>query len=58
MHTYHHDAGLLAYAPPTAKLLTLGGTALVVAGALASVSGVPIIGAVGHIIGQTAAVAL
>ena len=65
MHTYHHDAGLLAYAPPTAKLLTLGGTALVVAGALAlgyrglaSVSGVPIIGAVGHIIRQTAAVAL
>ena len=65
MHAYHHDAGLLAYAPPTAKLLTLGGAALVVAGALAlgyrglaSVSGVPIIGAVGHIIGQTAAVAL
>lgn len=65
MRTYRHDVGPLAYAPPTTKLLALGGGALAVGGVLAlgcrglaSAVSVPIVGAVGHIIGQAAAAAL
>lgn len=65
MRTYRHDVGPLAYAPPTTKLLALGGGVLAVAGVLAlgcrglaSAASVPIVGAVGHIIGQAAAAAL
>ena len=65
MRTYRHDVGPLAYAPPTTKLLALGGGALAVAGVLAlgcrglaSAASMPIVGAVGHMMGQAAAVAL
>lgn len=66
MRTYRHDVGPLAYASPSVILLALGGGALAVAGVLAlgchglaSAASVPIIiGAVGHMMGQAAAVAL
>lgn len=65
MRTYRHDVGPLAYASPGVILLALGGGALVVAGVLAlgcrglaSAVSVPIVGAVGHMMGQAAAVAL
>lgn len=65
MRTYRHDVGPLAYASPGVILLALGGGALAVAGVLAlgcrglaSAASVPIIGAVGHMMGQAASVAL
>ena len=65
MRTYRHDVGPLAYASPGVILLALGGGSLAVAGVLAlgcrglaSAASVPIIGAVGHMMGQAAAVAL
>ena len=65
MRTYHHDAAPLAYASPSVNLLVLGLAALVLGGVLAlgcrglaSAVSVPIVGAVGHMIGQAAAVAL
>ena len=65
MRTYHHDAGLLAYASPGVKLLMFGIVALLVAGVLAlgcwglaPAAGVPLVGAVGHVMGQAAAVGL
>lgn len=65
MRTYHHDAAPLAYASPSVNLLVLGLAALVLGGVLAlgcrglaSAASVPIVGAVGHMIGQAAAVAL
>lgn len=65
MRTYRHDVGPLAYASPGVILLALGGGALAVAGVLAlgcrglaSAASVPIVGVVGHMMGQAAAVAL
>lgn len=65
MRTYRHDVGPLAYASPGVILLALGGGSLAVGGVLAlgcrglaSAASVPIIGAVGHMMGQAAAVAL
>lgn len=65
MRTYHHDTGPLVYASPGVKLLSLGMVALLVAGVLAlgsrglaSAAGVPLVGAVGHVMGQAAAVGL
>ena len=65
MRTYRHDVGPLAYASPGVILLALGGGSLAVAGVLAlgchglaSAASVPIVGAVGHMMGQAAAVAL
>ena len=65
MRVYHHDAALLAYAPPAVNLLVLGLAALVLGGVLAlgcrglaSAADVPILGAVVRGMGQTAAVAL
>lgn len=65
MRTYHHDAGPLAYASPGVKLLMFGIVALLVAGVLAlgcrglaPAAGVPLVGAVGRVMGQAAAVGL
>lgn len=65
MRTYRHDIGPLAYTYPDVKLFALGGVALAVAGVLAlgchglaSVSGVPILGAVARGMGQAAAVSM
>lgn len=65
MRIYHHDAGPLAYASPGVKLLSLGIVALMLAGVLAlgcrglaSTAGVPLVGAVGRVMGQAAAVGL
>ena len=65
MRVYHHDAALLAYAPPAVNLLVLGLAALVLGGVLAlgcrglaSAADVPILGAVVRGMGQAAAVAL
>ena len=65
MRTYRHDVGPLTYASPGVILLILGGAALSLAGmlalgfrGLASAASVPIVGAVGHMMGQAAAVAL
>lgn len=65
MRTYHHDAGPLAYASPDVKLLMFGIVALLVAGVLAlgcrglaPAAGVPLVGAVGRVMGQAAAVGL
>lgn len=65
MRTYHHDAALLAFAAPSVKLLSLGIIVLLVAGVLAlgcrglaPAAGVPLVGAVGRVMGQAAAVGL
>lgn len=65
MRTYHHDAALLAYAPPAVNLLVLGLAALVLGGVLAlgchglaSAADVPILGAVVRGMGHAAAAAL
>ena len=65
MRTYHHDAGPLAYASPSVKLLSLGIVALMLAGVLAlgcrglaAAAGVPLVGAVGRVMGQAAAAGL
>ena len=65
MRTYHHDTGPLAYASPGVKLLLLGIVALMLAGVLAlgcrglaSTAGVPLVGAVGRMMGQAAAAGL
>ena len=65
MRTYHHEVGPLAYSPPCVILLVMGGVALSLAGVLAlgsrglaSAVGVPIIGAMGHMMGQAAAAGL
>lgn len=65
MRIYHHDAGPLAYASPGVVLLVLGGVALLLAGVLvlgsrglAPAAGVPLVGAVGRVMGQAAAAAL
>lgn len=65
MRTYHHDAGPLAYASPDVKLLMFGIVALLVAGVLAlgcrglaPAAGVPLVGAVGRMMGQAAAAGL
>lgn len=65
MRTYHHEVGPLAYASPGVKLLLLGFLALLVAGVLAlgcrglaSAAGVPLVGAVGRMMGRAAAAGL
>lgn len=65
MRTYHHDTGPLAYASPGVKLLSLGIVALMLAGVLAlgcrglaSTASVPLVGAVGRMMGQAAAAGL
>ena len=65
MRTYHHDAGPLAYASPGVILLSLGIVALMLAGVLAlgcrglaAAAGVPLVGAVGRMMGQAAAAGL
>ena len=65
MRTYHNDAGPLAYASTDVKLLMFGIVALLVAGVLAlgcrglaPAAGVPLVGAVGRVMGQAAAVGL
>ena len=65
MRTYHHDAGPLAFASPSVILLVLGIVTLLVAGVLAlgcrglaPAAGVPLVGAVGRVMGQAAAVGL
>ena len=65
MRTYHHDAGPLAYASPGVILLVAGGAAFLLAGVLAlgcrglaAAAGVPLVGAVGRMMGQAAAVGL
>ena len=65
MRTYHHDAGPLAFASPGVILLVLGGVALSLAGVLAlgsrglaPAAGVPLVGAMGRMMGLAAAVGL
>lgn len=64
MRTYHHDAGLLAYAPPAVYLGVLASLALVLAAILGLLhrglfaAGVDALDMVGHIAGQAAAVTL
>ena len=65
MRTYHHDVSPLAYTSPVIKLLALGSMALLLAGVLAlgcrglaPAAGVPIVGAMGHMMGQAAAAGL
>ena len=64
MRTYHHDAGPLAFASLGVILLVLGGVALSLAGVLAlgsrglSAAGVPVVGAIGRMMGQAAAASL
>lgn len=65
MRTYRHDIGPLAYASPVVKLLSMGIVALLVAcvlalgcRGLAPAAGVPLVGAMGHMMGQAAAAGL
>lgn len=65
MRTYHHEVGPLAYASSGVILLVLGSVALSLAGVLAlgsrglaPAAGVPIVGAMGHMMGQAAAAGL
>lgn len=64
MRTYRREVGPLAYASPGVILLALGIVTLMLAGVLAlgsrglASAGVPIVGAMGHMMGQAAAVGL
>ena len=65
MRIYRHEVGPLAYASPGVILLVLGGVALSLAGVLAlgcrglaSAADVPVVGAIGHMMGRAAAVGL
>lgn len=64
MRTYRHDVGPLAFASPSVILLVLGIVPLMLAGALAlgsrglASAGVPLVGAVGRVMGLAAAAGL
>lgn len=65
MRTYRHDIGPLAYASSVVKLLSMGIVALLVAcvlalgcRGLAPAAGVPVVGAIGRMMGQAAAASL